>query len=186
MILRDAAGRESEGGSGEYSSSERRFEELTVYWPRLVALAMRNGASQHDAEDVAQETLTRVAYAATAISGHPWRYLATVALNFMRKSAGQAVRDERLARHAAMRPESRRFEDQVIANILVAECLAILVEREPLLTVRMAIAKSVDELTWDEVGEHFGVSTSAAQSQVRRALVRLRRQLVAADEKDLP
>lgn len=160
---------------GSNPDVKHRLQRLWPYWTRLTWLALRRGAARDDAEDAASSTLLKVATAQGFDDdiSDPWPYLATTLRTVMADANRRALRNEPPPlwdeSHTEQSPE-----DQVISLDLVVRLLVRLSATEPPATRMMIIERALFDTSWEEIGEHHGLSASAARSRVDRALGRLR------------
>lgn len=150
---------------------QARWNHVMPYRDRLIAVAYRSGAGA-DAEDVVNDALlTAVTYEDLDVE-RTWPFLVRVVQRRLVDQHRRNVREQSLRSHGIVVQQSRPFEDD-IADRSEAQWAAGL------------LAKSnteVAELMWHLVGgatlhqlaAQRGLSTSALQSRVWRALRSLR------------
>ena len=160
-------------GTGNVALPER-WRLLAPYRSRLIGLAVSRGA-RLDAEDVAQEALLRAAVSQVLDETRPWPYLAAIVTNLARDRYRRSTRDLTLHQHRGLVARDSSVEDDVAHRDDVVSALKALVDMVPMETVVMAWRRYADGATWHEVGREFGRSGSAVESQVRRAMLRVRR-----------
>jgi DNA-directed RNA polymerase specialized sigma24 family protein len=161
----------------------QRLQGMWGYRPRLVGLASRMGVGWDAAEDVASEALVRAACARALAGGvgDPLPYLYVVVVNLARDELRRAARDAAAGRDMRLVPRQRMVEDDVVVRDRAAWALRRLWETEPAVTVAMVVRLVDGDLSWAQLADEFGMSVSAAQSRVWRALVRLRARLLPTD-----
>lgn len=156
----------------------RRLQALATYRDRLVRFARRRRANEHDAEDLAQLAIIRVATSATFNdrAGDPWPYLARTMANLVAELYRRKVFEE--AKSYGLRvPRDRGLEQDVIDHEMATKALVRLIKTEPVLTVRLVAHRALGGATWKELGQEFDLTGTAARLRVSRALRRLRSRL---------
>jgi DNA-directed RNA polymerase specialized sigma24 family protein len=108
-------------------------------------------------------------------------YLFVVVVNLARDELRRAARDAAAGRDMRLVPRQRMVEDDVVVRDRAAWALRRLWETEPAVTVAMVVRLVDGDLSWAQLADEFGMSVSAAQSRVWRALVRLRARLLPTD-----
>ncbi len=155
------------------------FAELFQHYaPRVKALMMRRGASADRAEDLAQETLTRLWRKAAQFnpdraSASAWIY--TIARNVSidlgrRESRAAAWLEEQDTTEQEDHEEPEHHLLVAERESLVRSCLASLPD-EQLRVIRLSF---FDGLAHSEIAELLGIPLGTVKSRIRLAMQRLR------------
>lgn len=153
-----------------------------AYGPRLLAVARRCCRSEHDAEDAVQQALLSAGRAMQGYRGEgsPLAWLSTLVARSCyrmnrdphndpartsREEAPPCTADDPAAR-AEQRELERRLGDALMA-----------LSR----TDRLAVLLATEGWTSDEIGAHFGLTSNAVRSRLKRARKTLREILLTQD-----
>lgn len=166
-------------------STESRPEDrswLTLYsvYPRLVSSA-RAGGAEADAEDVVSTVLMRIVSRGDWPFDVSWPYLARALRNELIDRHRRLTRERDLAVRMYERPRTASVEEEAIAAVETRRLMSTLADKQSERTQAMIRAR-IEGMTWREVASRFNESVPAVQARVRRALVRLRRVLLAEEE----
>lgn len=165
------------GALGCCAGTAERWELVLPYRHRLLALAYRRGAGA-DAEDLVHDCLLAAARYQWLDPRRPWPFLATVLLRRLIDHYRRAARERALRAHRAIHPRPGSFESDILDQLEAIRVASQLRQR-----VAPDVVQVVHELaagaTLPELAAARGVSASALQSRVWRALRRFRGDLKA-------
>jgi RNA polymerase sigma-70 factor, ECF subfamily len=165
------------------TESVPRLAEL--YWERAYRFAAMVTRNDQESQDVAQEALVRALNQADSYDperGSFEAWLWTIVLNAARdagRASGRRVALlERLYRHQVR--ISAQLEDLAIRRLGDGDLLAAVrqLPRRPRTVVGLRFGAG---LSYRQIGEQLGLSEAAALMAVRRALGRLRKELVSKE-----
>jgi len=150
-------------------------KSLPPIFARVKAALTRRGRSPQDADDFVQEAWVRLAtYERHQVVDTPEAFMMSTALNLSIDAHRAKMNhgEEVLLDEVIVVDESPCVESVVLGRermVRLGECLGRLNER----TRDIFLAHRVDGLTYREIGEQHGLSTSTVEKHVARATLQL-------------
>ena len=172
-LLRHAA----EGNSGILAELVERHGD------RLWRLFLRLAASANEADDLLQETFVRLLRSHRTFAGRasPATWLYSVALNVFREWLRKQKSERRLKAVIQAGADGRAAGDRLKQQTR-AEAVRKAVEGLAENQRTAMILSRYEGLSYEQIAEVEGCSVDAVKQRVRRAMVRLRRELRGPDE----
>src|SRR5258708_35289274 len=155
----------------EESRSDRLVSVYNEHWQRVFRLCMSLLRNETDAEDAAEETVTRAVARIDSVYGEVGAYLMTVARHICYRELARRAR-----RAVELDPELS--DDGPSADLQAAE-RSLLIKVWALLSPRhrTILAHSFAGYSYDEIAHITGLSVSAVTSKLWRARQRAREQI---------
>ncbi|MGN0063188.1 MAG: SigE family RNA polymerase sigma factor [Nocardioides sp.] len=155
-------------------------EEFTLFvaarYPALLRTARLLVRSEHEAEDLVQESLARCVPAWSRIAGDPEAYVRTV---MVRQNISRWRRTRRIAEHPTETvPDQGALDPDAAERDRLLRALAQLAPRQR----ACVVLRHVEDRSEREVALTLGCSVGAVKSQTHAGLARLRRLLADDDE----
>lgn len=150
----------------------RRWEFLVSYRDPLVAVAYRRGA-RAEAEDVAHEALLAAAEHSDLDMERAWSFLVTVVNRRVADRYRRRAREATMSQNRAMVPRPRSFEHDLVDRAEARWAVAKLPGRVPAEAIEV-VRGMADGATLAQLASERGVTTSALQTRVWRALAPIR------------
>ena len=159
-------------------SGECPWRLLAAYRPRMLALAVRQGAGP-DAEDVVQEALLRAATFERLDQQRPWPFLAAVTARLVADHHRRAARDHALRRNVGLAAAPIAFEDDLADRheaVHAARLLARVVPAE----ITEVVWRRAGGASWQQLAAEYQQTARALETRARRALLEVRRRILTA------
>jgi RNA polymerase sigma-70 factor (ECF subfamily) len=165
---------------------DRHFQELYLYYGRVVYFFKQRGFSEEDARDHAQQVYLRVFRSMGSYRGEAkWNYLEQtarrVALNVIRDAAARKRRALMVSEDALTEVQDPRVipTDLVLQRRSILQRVGEAVEQLPP-DQKACLLLYAQGLSYHEISEHLGISDSGVKSRLHDARSRLR--LLLGDE----
>jgi RNA polymerase sigma factor (sigma-70 family) len=161
-------------------------EDVIDLVPMLRRIVAARIGSHPEAEDLVQETLTRVLAAQDRIeAGMVKPYAITTARNLMATMWREQDRDQR-NRHRIHDPDEPERADEVVVASEESAAMAVAVQRLDDMERRMLLAHEVDGEATSSLAENTGSTSGAVAARLKRARARLRVEYLLALEQVEP
>jgi len=151
------------------------IDNWSALFRKIKAALMRRGRSEHDADDLVQESWVRMArYQQHQAVDEPEAYLMKIALNLstdmhrMRVSRGEEV----LLEDVVLVDGSPTAEDALLARERT-ERLCVCLGRMSPKSREIFLAYRLEGMTYKEIARHHGLSVSTIEKHVARTMMQL-------------